>query len=261
MSRTLLALPSHLRRRLLSALEAGLLAPPYREEAVRAALAGGVDAEQVSRALREQEQRGASPQLSASWLRAFEEVSGGASTPDLVWSGPETPGLHARKTRSVYEDLLGSAERSLLVTTFAFFDGPRAFRPLAARLDERPGLSATLLLNIQRSPENRSSTPDSLVRRFASRFWEEEWPGSRHPRIFYDPRSLEPGAPAGVLHAKAVVADGKTVFITSANLTEAALERNIEIGLLVRDRALAVSVTSHFEALIHDGRLAPLPAS
>ena len=53
--------------------------------------------------------------------------------------------------------------------------------------------------------------------------------------------------------------DDEVVFVTSANLTEAALDRNIELGLLVRDRALAVSVSSHFRVLIDRGLLRPLP--
>jgi phosphatidylserine/phosphatidylglycerophosphate/cardiolipin synthase-like enzyme len=51
----------------------------------------------------------------------------------------------------------------------------------------------------------------------------------------------------------------REVFVTSANLTEAALDRNIEVGLLVRDRALAASVSSHFRGLIERGVLHPLP--
>ena len=47
--------------------------------------------------------------------------------------------------------------------------------------------------------------------------------------------------------------------MTSANLTEAALERNIELGLLVRDRALAATVVCHFQALVDRGLLCPLP--
>ena len=76
----------------------------------------------------------------------------------------------------------------------------------------------------------------------------------------YDPRSLEPDGPSGVLHAKAVVADDEAVLVTSANLTEAALDRNIEIGLLVRDRALAASMTMHFRVLIDRGFLSLLPS-
>ena len=116
----------------------------------------------------------------------------------------------------------------------------------------------TLLLNIQRK-KGDTTAADGLVRKFADRFWGTDWPGSTRPRVYYDPRSLEPAGPKGVLHAKAVVADEEAVFITSANLTEAALDRNIEIGLLVRDRALAASVSSHFRGLIDRGLLHPLP--
>ena len=77
--------------------------------------------------------------------------------------------------------------------------------------------------------------------------------------MFYDPRALELDGPTGVLHAKALVVDDESVFVTSANLTEAALDRNIEAGLLVRDHALAASMASHFQILIDRGLLRPLP--
>ncbi|MFZ1131947.1 MAG: phospholipase D-like domain-containing protein [Terriglobales bacterium] len=97
------------------------------------------------------------------------------------------------------------------------------------------------------------------MRKFADRFWDEDWPGASRPSVFYDPRALEAEGPASVLHAKAVVVDDEVVFVTSANLTEAALDRNIEIGLLIRDRAIAVSVSTHFQVLIDRGLLRPLP--
>jgi phosphatidylserine/phosphatidylglycerophosphate/cardiolipin synthase-like enzyme len=178
--------------------------------------------------------------------------------PDLVWSGPEVPGLHARDTRRVYEELLGSAERSVWASTYAFFDGPKAFEVLARRMDTTPDLRVTLLLNIQRK-RGDATAAEQLVRKFADRFWGTDWPGSSRPTVYYDPRALELDGPAGVLHAKAVVADDEAVFVTSANLTEAALDRNIEVGLLVRDRALAASVSGHFRRLIDRRLLHPLP--
>ena len=63
------------------------------------------------------------------------------------------------------------------------------------------------------------------------------------------------------VRAKDVVADDEAVFVTSANLTEAALDWNIEIGLLVRDRALAASLIGHFEGLIDLGMLCLLPGN
>jgi hypothetical protein len=91
-------------------------------------------------------------------------------------------------------------------------------------MDARAGLSATLLLNIQRK-KGDTTAAEQLVRRFADRFWKTDWPGLARPSVYYDPRSLEPEGAAGVLHAKAVVVDDEAVFVTSANLTEAALDR------------------------------------
>jgi phosphatidylserine/phosphatidylglycerophosphate/cardiolipin synthase-like enzyme len=88
-----------------------------------------------------------------------------------------------------------------------------------------------------------------------------DWPGSLHPRVFYDPRSLDPEGAGGVLHAKAVVADDEAVFVTSANLTEAALDRNIELGVLIRDRAFALTISSYFRNLIDRDLLKPLPSA
>ena len=69
-----------------------------------------------------------------------------------------------------------------------------------------------------------------------------------------------PDGPEGVLHAKALVVDDELALVTSANLTEAALDRNIEMGVLVRDRAFAGAVAAHFRSLIERQLLLPLPA-
>ncbi len=127
-------------------------------------------------------------------------------------------------------------------------------------MDVKPALQVTLLLNIQRK-RGDTTAAEQLVRKFADRFWGTDWPGSSRPMVYFDPRSLDLDGPAGVLHAKAVVADEEAVFVTSANFTEAALDRNIEVGLLVRDRALAATVSSHFRGLIDRGFLHPLPMS
>lgn len=251
-------LPTYLRERLAHALQSGLLAAPYSPTSVRSVL-GNTDAgEKVVADLLELEQLGISGKAAAAWIRTIEKVSSQVSTPDLVWSGPEIAGLHARDTRRVYEQLLGSAEYSLWVSTYAFFDGPKAFEVLAQRMDALPGLQVTLLLNIQRKWGDTRAA-EYLVRAFADHFWKTDWPGGSRPRVYYDPRALEPDGPGGVLHAKAVVADDEAIFVTSANLTEAALDRNIEIGLLLRDRALAASMIAHFQGLIDLGLLCAIP--
>ena len=259
MTEALLALPAHVRRRLAAALESGMLPAPVSTAALRAVLGVQDETERVHHALRELERLGIAGAAGAAWIRTIEEVRAREVRPDLVWSGPEVPGVYARDTRRVFEELIGAANRSIWISTYAFFDGPRAFESLAARMDSVDGLRVTLLLNVQRRRGDSTSSPD-LVRRFADRFWQTEWPGTARPRVFYDPRSLEPDGPAGVLHAKAVVTDDAAVFVTSANLTEAAFDRNVELGLLVRDTALALSVTAQLQALIDRELLRPLPS-
>ena len=141
---TLLDIPSHVRGRLASALESGLLAPPWTAMAIRAAVGGGCE-EPILHVLREWDRLGVSPVAGAAWLKSLRLAVARTSAPDFVWTGPEVAGLHARDTRRVYEELLGTAERSIWASTYAFFDGPQAFKILASRMDAVPGLDVTLL--------------------------------------------------------------------------------------------------------------------
>ena len=255
----LLTLPAHLRARLSSALETGLLAPPYSAMAIRSTI-GDTHLESILALLQEWARMGVSPTAGVAWLRSLDRAAQKAQPPDFVWTGPELGGLHARDTRQVYEGLLSSAERSIWLCTYAFFDGPQAFATLAKRMDTVPELKVTLLLNIERRRRDKTS-PESLVRRFADAFWTKDWPGAARPTVYYDPRSVAGDGPSGVLHAKAVVVDEESVFVTSANLTEAAFDRNIELGLLVRDRTLAATTLMHFRTLIEKNLLRRLPAA
>ena len=259
--RNIQVLPPHLRLRLVCALETGGLADLPTSTAIKRVLRiqeGAAEA--ILSDLGELAEVGISGPAAAAWIRAVHQATVGAPSPDLVWSGPELPGLPARDTRRVYEELLSGAQQSVWVSTYAYFDGPQAFAQLAQRMDHVTGLRVTILLNIQRARGDTTAV-DQLVRRFTDRFWGTDWPGSSRPSVYYDPRSLDPSGPSAVLHAKAVVVDDEAVFITSANLTAAALDHNIELGVLLRHRVLATSVANHFQGLIDAQLLSPLPTS
>ena len=149
MTESLLGLPAHLRRRLAGALETGLLSAHSSLTSLRSVLGLKEGGEDVMAALQELEKMGISGSAVTAWIQTVEEVSSSMPRPDLVWSGPEVPGLHARDTRRVYEELLGSAEHSIWASSYAYFDGRRAFDVLARRMDATPALRVTLLLNIQ----------------------------------------------------------------------------------------------------------------
>jgi phosphatidylserine/phosphatidylglycerophosphate/cardiolipin synthase-like enzyme len=254
----LVELPSHLRDRLASALETGVVGPPFAEVSLLSALGPIETCGAVRASLLELADEGVPSRTIARWLRSIASVEARAPQVDLVWSGSEVPGLHARDTRAVFDELFRSATRSIWVSSYAYFDGHKAFGVLADHMDANPEVDVRILLNIQRKWGDKTAIPQ-LVRKFAETFWGRAWPGERRPRVFYDPRSLELEGPEGVLHAKAVVIDDSSLLVTSANLTEAAFDRNIEIGLLSRDRTLAASVATHFRVLIERGLLKPLP--
>jgi phosphatidylserine/phosphatidylglycerophosphate/cardiolipin synthase-like enzyme len=89
------------------------------------------------------------------------------------------------------------------------------------------------------------------VRRFAREFREKHWPWPNLPDIYYDPRSLSADPfRRSSLHAKCVVADRERALITSANFTEAAWLRNIELGVLLSHKALVGRLTEYIDGLI-----------
>jgi phosphatidylserine/phosphatidylglycerophosphate/cardiolipin synthase-like enzyme len=54
----------------------------------------------------------------------------------------------------------------------------------------------------------------------------------------------------GRVHAKVAVADGSTAFLTSANLTGHALEKNMEAGILINGGHVPANLQSHLRSLI-----------
>jgi phosphatidylserine/phosphatidylglycerophosphate/cardiolipin synthase-like enzyme len=178
---------------------------------------------------------------------------------DVVTTGPEAGATTNRDTSVVVRELFAQAERSVLVAGYAVYQGQRVFQALADRMQQRPELAVRLFLDVRR-PAGDTSIAAEVVRRFGERFCRYEWPQGRPlPQVFYFPRSLEAVAEKkAALHAKCVVVDRRSVFVSSANFTEAAHDRNIEVGLLIQAGWLAERITEHFDTLVADRLLLPV---
>ena len=61
----------------------------------------------------------------------------------------------------------------------------------------------------------------------------------------------------GKLHAKVAIVDD-FALVSSANLTDDAFNRNMEVGLLVKNAEFLVTAKSYFESLIAAGTLSLL---
>lgn len=178
---------------------------------------------------------------------------------DLVTTGPEARGVTNRDTAVVVRELFASAKSSVLVAGFAVYQGQRVFEALADRMLAEPNLKVRLFLDIQR-PNGDTTAAGELVRRFADRFRQRQWPQDRPlPEVYFDPRSVElPSDKRACLHAKCIVVDQQFVFVSSANFTEAAQERNIEVGLTIHSHAVATQLSHFFEAMLAENLLKPV---
>lgn len=247
--------------RLAGLLEAGLLSPPLTVLSLRDHISA-VHADAMARCFGELTQRDVPPAHIALLLRAFAAGSQAAvstSWPvEVVVSGPDATG-GARDTGVVMRQLFGKARQRVLAVGFAVRQGKAVFKALADRLDNDDSFDATLCIDVRRQHGDTSIERD-ILRRFANEFVHNEWPGNRLPLVYYDPRSLAAtGRTASSMHAKCVVIDGQEAFVTSANFTEAAQERNIELGLLMESQSVARQVEEHFTSLIRETYLQRLP--
>ena len=120
-----------------------------------------------------------------------------------------------------------------MIAGYAIYQGQQVFESLAQRMEELPDLDVRMYLNLP--PERDTDIESIIVHRFMNDFRQKHWPqGYRTPQVFYDPRSVDADrSKRASLHAKAIVVDDKEVFISSANFTERAQHRNIEVGLRV----------------------------
>lgn len=132
------------------------------------------------------------------------------------------------------------------------------FATLAARMDAVPALSARIFLNLERKIGD-TRIESALLGACATHLCGK-WPGVRRPEIYYDPRALgvDPETRAS-WHAKCVVVDDEVAFVTSANFTKWAQDRNAEAGALIRSRLFATQLRLQMESLIDSKQVKRLP--
>jgi phosphatidylserine/phosphatidylglycerophosphate/cardiolipin synthase-like enzyme len=247
---------------LADALESRRLAAPYRLRAVERAVPPP-DAPRVLAALEACRAEG-HPERSIAWalrILARERAARRHARDDLelVWTGPDLPLSSDRDTLLVVRELFESATNSVMVAGYKFYQVPAVFGPLAERMRGAPGLSVRMFVHVDPVREGDEA---EAVKRFAIDF-RQRWPsGAPLPAVFYYPPTTQAdarGRPSASLHAKCVVVDGEHILVTSANFSEAAQLRNIEVGIRLRDRTRAGLLRKHFEDLVSADVLRPIP--
>jgi hypothetical protein len=214
--------------------------------------------EELAASLNELASEGFNPRQAARLLRELveERRASEARAPgvELVWTGPESVASTSRDTFVVVRELFEMARRSVLISGYVIHSGRQIFEPLLRRMKGGASLRVRLFLNIGPDAER----PGRELETFARRFRQHHWEGPPWPEVYYDPRGLQ-GEANAVLHAKCIVVDERISLVTSANLTNAAQQSNIEAGTLVKSSTFARHLEHHFETLVVRGQLLPLP--
>jgi hypothetical protein len=249
----------------LRALEASLREGPLSSGITWYSLQqiAGAHAAELKACLEQLQQNGLRPAQSAllveAIIKAREQTPAAASLFDLVLSGPDVPGIATSDTAALTHTLIEEATSEIMLVSYAVHNGQLLFERLASKAAASPSLRVVFILDIQRKYTD-TSLSNEIVYRFAKEFREKHWPWQPSPELFYDPRSLsEDWEQRSSLHAKCVIVDRRVALVTSANFTEAARQRNIEAGVVVKFQPFVEQLVGYFDGLRATGQLVACP--
>jgi len=172
---------------------------------------------------------------------------------ELLWSGLSPANqIPARRIDQALYDLITNAKREILMVTFAAAKIERLTGKLWKAA--RAGVKVRLILEFEESSEGQLGY--DALKAFS--------PALIHAsEIFYWPvekRERNQAGRPGKLHAKVAIVDD-FALVSSANLTDDAFNRNLEVGLLVKNAEFLETTKSYFEFLIAGGTLSRLHGS
>ncbi|MDO5103957.1 MAG: DISARM system phospholipase D-like protein DrmC [Lautropia sp.] len=188
-----------------------------------------------------------SEELASMLLAASHVMTKSASqqSTELVWTGPTTPFVAARRTEQALLQVVNAAEQTLFITSFVAYDISTIVNALSVASDR--GVLISILLESSKD-QGGTITFDAIGK------MRTLVPSSR----LY--AWIDKTAPfsEGRVHAKVAVADAKVCFITSANLTGHAMEKNMEAGVLISGGHIPRLLDEHLRALVDTKLVTPV---
>lgn len=146
----------------------------------------------------------------------------------LVWSGPTFDG-DGDHTTSAIAHLIDEANEDVFASTFSATPDSEFVKALGRAIAR--GVRTTLLVDSQIKD---GQTAEMLQQKLTgARFWTYV-----HPDGGYSAQ-----------HSKVVIVDSRSAFVTSANLSTAGAERNLEAGVIVHDAEFASRMRQRFAKL------------
>lgn len=182
---------------------------------------------------------GLSPKEIAAALdaaAATADLFAAENAADIVWTGPKSRSVPVRRMEQSLCELVDSAEKNLLIVSFVAYKADKVYAAIRAAIGR--GVRVSFLTEASKEHGGTLETdPADMLR-------------AKFPEVdFYRWENPDPARPA-VVHAKCAIADDRIALVTSANLTGAAMDDNMELGLLISSRRITGRMAAHFRALV-----------
>lgn len=158
---------------------------------------------------------------------------------EMVWTGPFTGLVPIRHTEQVLLEVIGSAKQRLFIVSFVAYNIDSVKKALHDAVSRNVKIDILLESSKAHGGKIDVDSIDDFKRAI--------------PSASVYAWNCESGCSDswnGAVHAKCAVADGSLAFITSANLTKAAMEKNIELGILVRGGNVPAKLEYQLNTLI-----------
>ena len=155
----------------------------------------------------------------------------------MVLTGPSTSFVATRKTEQVLLDLICEATREIFIVSFVAYNWDIIIKELQNAVAR--GVDLKVLLEASKADGGSlDNDPSGILRKLVPNASIYRW--SSQPEEFI----------GGKVHAKIAIADEKIAFLTSANLTGHAMEKNFESGVLIRGGEIPLDISKHLDGLI-----------
>jgi cardiolipin synthase A/B len=156
---------------------------------------------------------------------------------ELVLTGPSTSFVATRKTEQVLLDLICEATREIFIVSFVAYNWDIIIKELQNAVAR--GVDLKVLLEASKADGGSlDNDPSGILRKLVPNASIYRWSSQSEEFI------------GGKVHAKIAIADEKIAFLTSANLTGHAMEKNFESGVLIRGGEIPLDISKHLDGLI-----------
>ena len=194
-----------------------------------------------------------SPQAVAAALHTAVFVREGAPRGPVRRTGLDRPRrgvVPLRRTEQVVLQVIDSASQRITLVSYAVYHVRYVCEALVRAAGRGHRIDVIVETPNKLEGENEYNTIRALGEEVAASSTLYYWPKEQ--------RARDSSGKLGILHVKCVVADGRWVFLSSANLTDYAFRINMELGLLITGGDLPARIERHFDRLIDSGTLEKL---